>query len=394
MESGKRFIGMFHTEQELMAKVQELKMEGYTDHQIFVIAKSEDDVKMLQSRTDAEIQTTHESWLDKFMDFMTGEDRVRSMMDDLGFSEDEKAGFYQDVNNGSLLLYVDEGNDINGQTQEVGRQFGMEEPAGDPNLGANTWVAPPGDGVTRTPEEPAFGEPVTGYTNTSDDLGYKEQPVSRSAVHNDELYDTPVQDKSMGNGELHTDSSHTDAVYSEPIGDDVISGNEITDLPAGMDPMHGTPVEEQPLQPEPPVKNPLHDKPLHAEPPVTDPLHDAPIHEEPVINEPLHDEPVRKEPGRRSDRHTRVEERSEFSVAADDSITNGLETTDMGGELGRDPEEERRRQEFQDAINDHPGRAEGEPQTDSNLPQKSRVTEDSLEDDQLDKRRSNRGFTL
>lgn len=334
MESGKRFIGMFHTEQELMAKVQELKIEGYADHQIFVIAKSEEDVKMLQSRTDAEIQTTHESWLDKFMDFMTGEDRVRSMMDDLGFSEEEKAGFYQDVNNGSLLLYVDEGHDINGQHQEVGKQFGMEEPAGDPNLGANTWVAPPGDGVTRTPEEPAFGEPAPNYTNTSDDLA-----------------------------------------YNNPIGRDQIQGDEITDLPAGMDPMHGVPV---------------HDEPLHPEPPVFDPLHDAPIHEEPVINEPLHDEPVRKEPERRSDRHARVEERSEYSYAADDSITNGLETTDMAGELGRNPEQERRRQEFQDAINDHPGRAEGEPQTDSVLTRKSSVTED----DEMAKRRSDRGFNL
>ncbi len=229
MEQGKRFIGMFHTEPELLAKVEKLKAEGYSDHQIFVIAKSEDDVKMLQSRTDAEVQTTHESWLDKFMDFMTGEDRVRSMMDDLGFNEEEKAGFYQDVNNGSMLLYVDETSDMPGQHQEVGKPFGIGENAGDPNLGANTWVASPGDGVTRTPEEPPFGE---------------------------------------------TAPQHTE--------------NRVT-----------------------------------------------PIHERPV-------------------------ERSEFSVAADDSVSYGLETTDFAGELGRDPEQEQRRQEFQDAVNDRPSRLDDE----------------------------------
>ena len=231
MEKGKRFIGMFHTEPELLAKVEELKAEGYPDHQIFVIAKSEDDVKMLQNRTDAEIQTTHESWLDKFMDFMTGEDRVRSMLDDLGFSEDEKAGFYQDVNNGSMLLYVDETSDMPGQHQEVGKPFGIGENAGDPNLGANTWVGPPGDGVTRTPDEPPFGETVPQHTE-----------------------------------------------------------NQVT-----------------------------------------------PVHERPV-------------------------ERSEFSVAADDSVSNGLETTDFAGELGRDPEQEQRRQEFQDAVNDRPSRLDDEPE--------------------------------
>lgn len=221
MEEGKRFIGMFHTEPELLAKVVELKAEGYVDHQIFVIAKSENDVKMLQSRTEAEIQTTHESWLDKFMDFMTGEDRVRSMMDNLGFSEDEKAGFYQDVNNGSMLLYVDESSDMPGQHQEAGTHFGIGENVGDPNLGANTWVEPPGGGVTRTPEQPSFGDAPPHYT----------------------------EDK------------------------------------------------------------------------VT------PVHERPI-------------------------ERSEFSAAADDSITNGLETTDFAGELGRDPEEEQRRQVFQDEVNE------------------------------------------
>ena len=218
MEQGKRFIGMFHTEQELLVKVQELKIEGYDNHQIFVLAKSEDDVKLLQSRTDAEIQTTQESWLDKFMDFMTGEDRVRSLMDDLGFSEEEKAGFYQEVNDGGMLLYVDETSDLTGQHQETGRRFGIGENTGDPNLGANTWVGPPGDGVTRTPEEPAFGEGIAQE---------KRKPVSESSI-----------------------------------------------------------------------------------------------------------------------------ERPEYSVAADDSISNGLEVTDLAGELGRDPEEEKRRQAFQDAVND------------------------------------------
>ena len=222
MKSGKRFIGMFHTEPELLAKVKELKTEGYTDHQIFVLAKSEDNVKMLQSRTDAEIQTTHESWLDKFMDFMTGEDRVRELMEDLGFSENEKAGFYQEVNEGSMLLYVDEQNDRTGQHQETGRRFESVDPAMDGSVGKTTWIAPPGDGVTRTPEEPAFG--------------------------------------------------HTQSQKARDLERDSISNHPI--------------------------------------------------------------------------------ERSEFSVAADDTISNGLEVTDFAGELGKDPEEDKRRQEFQESIND------------------------------------------
>ncbi|WP_432354326.1 general stress protein [Sporosarcina sp. A2] len=261
MENGKRFIGMFHTEPELLAKVQELKMEGYADYQIFVIAKSEDDVKMLQSRTDAEIQTTHESWLDKFMDFMTGEDRVRSMMDDLGFNEDERAGFYQDVNNGSMLLYVDENSDMPGQHQEIGKPFGIGENVGDPNLGANTWVEPPGAGVTRTPEKPAFGESV------------------------------PQQ------------------------------------------------------------------------------AHDYHEHTEPIDKRPV--------------------ERSEFSVAADDSISNGLEITDFAGELGRDSEQKQRRQEFQDSVNPVTERTiDEEPQ----LTRKDLTTDDTMRGDFFEEHPTKREF--
>ncbi|GEM_PF-3989436 len=221
MERGKRFIGMYGTEAELLSAVQELKTKGYDDRQIFVVAKSEDDVKMLQRRTDAEIQTTHETLVDKFMDFMTGEDRVRGLMDELGFSDNERAGFYQDVNEGSMLLYVEEDIGGTGQRQEAGAVGGTPEVYGDPDKGADTWVAPPGDGVNRPPEQPVFGDTA---------------PVEREHASR----------------------------------------------------------------------------------------------------------------GRSQDTHMAY---PEYSSAADDTVTNGMEITDFAGELGRDPEEQRRRQEFQESVN-------------------------------------------
>ncbi|GKV69297.1 hypothetical protein NCCP2716_17950 [Sporosarcina sp. NCCP-2716] len=227
MERGKRFIGMYGTEAELLSAVQELKTKGYDDSQIFVVAKSEDDVKMLQRRTDAEIQTTHESLVDKFMDFMTGEDRVRSLMDELGFSDNERAGFYQDVNDGSILLYVEEETGGTGRHKETGVRSGVTEVYGDPAKdGAETWVAPPGDGVNRPSEQPAFGD-----TTPAVEQGRSER--------------------------LH--SEETRMAYPE------------------------------------------------------------------------------------------------YSSAADDTLTNGMEITDFAGELGRDPDEQRRREEFQESVNTDPG---------------------------------------
>ncbi|WJY26225.1 MULTISPECIES: general stress protein [Sporosarcina] len=228
MENGKRFIGMYETEEELLSAVQELKTKGYDDRDIYVVAKREDDVKMLQRRTDAEIETTHESWLDKFMDFMTGEDRVRSLLDDLGFSDNERAGFYQDVNDGHMLLLVEEQHiHGDGQHQEMETAEGLASLESEPDRSQDTWVAPPGDGVSRPPEQPAFGE---------------------TAADTDGGPDNPEKDWGL----------------------------------------------------RPP----------------------------------------------------------EYSSAADDTITNGAEITDLTGELGLDPEQERRRQEFQNQVNRNDGHEE------------------------------------
>lgn len=339
MEEGKRFIGMFHTEAELLAKVGELKAEGYKEHQIFVIAKSENDVKMLQSRTDAEIQTTHESWLDKFMDFMTGEDRVRSMMDNLGFSEDEKAGFYQDVNNGSMLLYVEESSAMLGHSESVGAHFGIGENAGDPNLGANTWVEPPGGAVTRTPEQPAFGD--TAPVHTEDHV----TPVHEAAFDPTEsdVYVSPVHEKPFESNESHT--------HVPPVHEQTFESTESH--------VHVSPVHEGSFEPTEPD---VYASPVHKESFETaeSDIHASPVHERPI-------------------------ERSEFSVAADDTITNGLETTDFAGDLGMDPEQEQRRQQFQNEINNG-SQVEQDPLTALDEHDENKQRHNGLYHDPLDKK--------
>lgn len=109
MNNNKRFAGTFQTETELIAKVQELKATGISDDNIYVIAKDDHDLHMLRSRTDAEVKTTDGSWMDKFMNFLSGEDHIYTLLSDTGLSEAEKDRYTREIHEGAMLLYVDEG---------------------------------------------------------------------------------------------------------------------------------------------------------------------------------------------------------------------------------------------------------------------------------------------
>ena len=109
MNNEKRFVGLFHSESALMDKMDQLRTEGYSEDNMYVIAKDDTNLSMLRSGTSAEVETAHESWLDRFMSFISGEDHVWSMFDRLGIDETEARQYSNDINNGALLLYVDEG---------------------------------------------------------------------------------------------------------------------------------------------------------------------------------------------------------------------------------------------------------------------------------------------
>ncbi len=61
----KTFIGVYHSETELIAEIDNLKTHGYTEDDIYVIAKDKDDISMVRGRTGADVQTAGDSWMDR-----------------------------------------------------------------------------------------------------------------------------------------------------------------------------------------------------------------------------------------------------------------------------------------------------------------------------------------
>ncbi|MFS0689216.1 YsnF/AvaK domain-containing protein [Sporosarcina sp. 179-K 8C2 HS] len=132
----KKFIGMYHNDSELMTKIDDLKSQGIDGENIYVIAQDDSDVTMFQGMKYGDVQTAPESWFDRFMNFLTGENHVRSMLHEAGVPDGDMDNYYNEIQNGGKLLYVDEGELNRLYTKSDGR-FGIVDGGVDPNLGAN-----------------------------------------------------------------------------------------------------------------------------------------------------------------------------------------------------------------------------------------------------------------
>ncbi|CAM4123672.1 YflT domain-containing protein [Lederbergia lenta] len=139
----KRFIGIFPVEEEAILKIQELKIQGYEADDIYAVAKDENEINMLRGRTDVDVQSAdgaETGWVDRFISFLSGEEPVRDALGKMDLSGAEVERYYQAIENGNILLYVD---------KEYGTLYdsgaNIVKPA-DPNLGPNP-LNPPIDSV-------------------------------------------------------------------------------------------------------------------------------------------------------------------------------------------------------------------------------------------------------
>lgn len=103
----KKFIGVYHNETDLMTKMDELKTNGYAEEDMYITVKDKDAVSMVRGRTNAEVETAGGSWGDRFMSFLSGVDPIRDGFRNMGLSDEESDRYYNDIENGGMLLYVD-----------------------------------------------------------------------------------------------------------------------------------------------------------------------------------------------------------------------------------------------------------------------------------------------
>ncbi|KQL37371.1 YsnF/AvaK domain-containing protein [Psychrobacillus sp. FJAT-21963] len=103
----KKYVGSFRTEQAVLDKINELKLEGYVEDDIYVVTNDKDSLSIVRGQTDVDLTSADGNWLDKFMAFISGDEPVRAAFLNMGFTDEEAERYYSEVKSGGILLYVD-----------------------------------------------------------------------------------------------------------------------------------------------------------------------------------------------------------------------------------------------------------------------------------------------
>ncbi|QUE86015.1 general stress protein [Exiguobacterium alkaliphilum] len=106
--SRRRFVGTYHDEASLVSKIDQLNHDGYEEKDLFVVVKDEDNVSLVERKTDAKVEEASASWLQKFAGVAEGEQEVKRALLDLGLADDDVNEAYRDILNGGYALILDE----------------------------------------------------------------------------------------------------------------------------------------------------------------------------------------------------------------------------------------------------------------------------------------------
>lgn len=103
----KTFVETFHSEQDVLNKIEDLKLQGYKENDMYVVARDKDELSLVRGRTDADIEAVEGNWWDKFKAFVSGDSSVREAFDRMGMEKQDAERYYDEVRNGAFLLYAD-----------------------------------------------------------------------------------------------------------------------------------------------------------------------------------------------------------------------------------------------------------------------------------------------
>ncbi len=184
-----RFMGTFNTESEVLRKIEELKNQGISEDHMYVMAHDKEQLSMVRGRTDVDYKSSEGGWMDKFMGFLSGNESVHEAFSGMGIDDKEADGYYRDVQNGKILLFVD---------QEIGSSYSTTS-ANDRDVygdaANNTSTTGAGEFIGATNDgEPGYGDSgmvgrdgLTVDTNDSNDVNYHRERGERGLTEDDDL---------------------------------------------------------------------------------------------------------------------------------------------------------------------------------------------------------------
>lgn len=216
MKPTNREIEMVYSQEEMERKVDQLKMQGYSENDIHVLARDKGVLNSADSQTDI---NTHEaeSFSSRFKSFFSGEETIRTELEKLDMDKSALDAYQKDIENGSILLYTD--RKIANRENENFSSFGDDtRPIDADEEKRNTAFTPFGKDIERDGRrhndekivdedvKPEFGS----SDNNSDEIYTTEVP--REEQHGEPGYADKSKDSRLDGENIHptTDSEPKD----------------------------------------------------------------------------------------------------------------------------------------------------------------------------------------
>ena len=101
-----REFEMVYSQEEMEQRIEQLKMHGYSESDIHVLARDKDVFNSYKIRSNVDKHEA-ESFSTKFKSFFSGEDTVHSQLRELDLDQPSVERYSEDIKKGAILLYTD-----------------------------------------------------------------------------------------------------------------------------------------------------------------------------------------------------------------------------------------------------------------------------------------------
>ncbi|KIL52839.1 general stress protein [Jeotgalibacillus campisalis] len=212
------YVETFRSEQEVLDKIEELKVQGYSEEDMYVMARDKDELSLVRGRTDVDLESSEGNWMDKFKAFVTGDSPVREAFNRMGMEREDAERYYDDVNNGSILLYADRhyGDSSSTAYADSDEREGIQSTGSDNSNYVDENIAPP------TGLEQDRKVKGTNFTN--------ESTHTEPGSDNGKNYEPSSRDKEKFGGTTSGSDNGSNPMYNETSSDAVDSGTPRNDI--------------------------------------------------------------------------------------------------------------------------------------------------------------------
>ncbi len=105
-----KLVGTFELQAQVFKKIEQLKEQGYREEDMYVVAKDGANIDTLQDKTRTNITSGDKdsNWKDKFTNLFSSDDTERSSYRNVSDDNTRDTDYSSQVENGRILLYVDQ----------------------------------------------------------------------------------------------------------------------------------------------------------------------------------------------------------------------------------------------------------------------------------------------